>query len=136
MNNRYQSGTRKSKGKFEVVGGREVALRLPLPLLEAWEEWQAEVERLTGQQAGLEILCALLEDEVRRRVGPPHRPDPVTGCVGWGWQPISAPELTSARSNSVMALSGEPRFASVLIAMEKAWSDAVHDPYLNVGRRG
>lgn len=51
MNNRYQSGNRKSKGKFEVLGGRELAVRLPLPLAEVWEELQVEVERLTGKPA-------------------------------------------------------------------------------------
>jgi transposase-like protein len=73
-------------GKFEVINGRELAMRLPLPLVEVWEELQAEVERLTGA-AGLEILRALLEDEVRQRVGPPYRPDPGSGNRRWGQQP-------------------------------------------------
>ena len=30
-----------------MVAGRELAVRLPLPLVEVWEELQAEVERLT-----------------------------------------------------------------------------------------
>jgi hypothetical protein len=33
------------------------------------------VEELAGQ-AGLQILQAILEEEVSRRVGPPHRPNP------------------------------------------------------------
>ena len=61
-------------------------MRLPLPLVEVWEELQAEVERLTGE-AGLQILRAILEDEVTRRVGPPHQPDPATGNRRWGRQP-------------------------------------------------
>jgi transposase-like protein len=73
-------------GKFEVIGGRELAMRLPLPLVEVWEELQAEVERLTGA-AGLEILRAILEDEVSRRVGPPYRPAPGSGNRRWGQQP-------------------------------------------------
>ena len=36
---------------------------------------QAQVEELTGQ-AGLQILRAILENEVTRRVEPPHRPIP------------------------------------------------------------
>lgn len=86
MRKTYQSRTRKSTGKFEVIGGRELALRLPLPLVELWEELQAEVERLAGE-VGLKILHAILEEEVRQRVGPPHRPDPTGGRVRWGRQP-------------------------------------------------
>ena len=93
MRNRYQSKAGKSR-KFEVVGGpcgsaqgkRELALRLPLPLVEVWEELQAEVERLAGE-AGRKILHGILEDEVTRRLGPPHRPDPAAGAVRWGRQP-------------------------------------------------
>jgi transposase-like protein len=44
------------------------------------------VEQLTGQ-AGLQILRAILENEVTHRVGPPHRPNPTAGCVRWGKQP-------------------------------------------------
>src|SRR6201987_5053629 len=47
---------------------------------------QAQVEELTGH-AGLQILRAILENEVTRRVGPPHRPNPTAGCVRWGKQP-------------------------------------------------
>ncbi len=85
MSNRYQSKARKSRQKFEVVEGREVALRLPLPLAELWEELQAEVERLAGE-AGLKILRAILEDEVTQKVGPPYRPDPAAGARRWGRQ--------------------------------------------------
>ena len=80
MRNRYQRRSRKSmgseligrgrRGKFEIVAGRELEVRLPLPLVEMWEELQAEVERLAGE-AGLRILRAILDDEVRQRVGPP-----------------------------------------------------------------
>ncbi len=40
MKNTYQSRTRKSTGKFEVVGGRELAIHLPLPPAEVWEHLQ------------------------------------------------------------------------------------------------
>ncbi len=43
MSNRYQRRNAKSKGKFEVVAGRELQVRMPL--VEVWEELQAEVER-------------------------------------------------------------------------------------------
>jgi len=69
-----------------VVAGREIEVRLPLPLVEVWEELQADVERLAGE-AGLQILSAILQDEVRQRVGPPYRPDPVSGARRWGSQP-------------------------------------------------
>ena len=57
MRQRYQRTREKSKPKFEVVGGpcgsaqgkRELAVHLPLPLVEVWEELQAEVERLAGE---------------------------------------------------------------------------------------
>lgn len=86
MRNRYQGQAKKSNRKFEVVAGRELAVRVPLPLVEVWEELQAEVERLTGQ-AGLEILRAILEEEVRQRVGPPYRPHSAASCRRWGRQP-------------------------------------------------
>lgn len=86
MRNRYQRTRGKSKGKWQIVAGRELEVRMPLPLVEVWEELQAEVERLTGE-AGLQILGAILEDEVRRRVGPRHRPDLASGNQRWGRQP-------------------------------------------------
>src|SRR3972149_341417 len=73
---------------MQVIAGGELAVRLPLPLVEVWEELQAEVERLAGE-AGLQIVRALLEDEVRQRVGPPYRPDPAAGGQRWGGQPGS-----------------------------------------------
>ena len=86
MRNKYQSKDRKSNHKFEVVAGQELMVRVPLPIAEVWAELQAQVEALTGQ-AGLQILRAILENEVRSRVGPPHRPHPAAGCVRWGKQP-------------------------------------------------
>lgn len=76
----------KRGGKFEVVSGRELEVRMPLPLAEVWQELQAEVERLTGE-AGRQILRALLEDEVRQRVGPAYHPDAAQGSRRWGSQP-------------------------------------------------
>src|SRR5713101_1425047 len=86
MAERYQTSAKKSTKKFEVVGDRQLAVRLPLPLVEVWEELQPEVEHLTGL-AGLKIIRAVIEDEVGRRVGPRHRPDVESGCVRWGQQP-------------------------------------------------
>src|SRR4030095_14350752 len=83
---KYQRAVRKSNHKLEIVRGQELLVRVPLPMAEVWAEMQAQVERLTGQ-AGLQILQAILEDEVTRRVGPPHRPHPTAGCVRWGKQP-------------------------------------------------
>jgi len=65
----YQRKERKSNHKFEVVGGQELTVQVPLPLAEVWAEIQTQVEELTGQ-AGLQILRAILENEVTRRVGP------------------------------------------------------------------
>jgi hypothetical protein len=59
MAERYQSSAKKSTKKFEVMGSKEVAVRLP-PLVEVWEELQREVERLTG-------LAGLQHDGVRHR---------------------------------------------------------------------
>jgi len=82
----YQRKAHKSNHKFEVVGGRELMVRVPLPMAEVWAEMQAKVEELAGR-AGLQILRAILENEVTQRVGPPHRPNPSAGCVRWGKQP-------------------------------------------------
>ena len=83
MRKKYQSKEHKSNHKFEIVRGQELLVRVPLPMAEVWAEMQAQVEKLTGQ-AGLQILRAILEDEVTRRVGPPHRPNPSAGRVRWG----------------------------------------------------
>jgi hypothetical protein len=42
-------------------------VRVPLPMAEVWAEMQAQVEELTGQ-AELQILRAILENEVTHRV--------------------------------------------------------------------
>jgi putative transposase len=81
----YQRKERKSNHKFEVEQGQELLVRVPLPMAEVWAEMQAQVEELTGQ-AGLQILRAILQNEVTRRVGPPHRPNPTAGCMCWGKQ--------------------------------------------------
>jgi len=62
-------------------------LEVPLPMVEVWEELQAQVEPLTGQ-ADLRIIGTILENEVTRRVGPPHRPDAASGA---GAQQCCAP---------------------------------------------
>jgi putative transposase len=82
----YQGTLSKSKRKFELIGKQELLVQVPLPMAEVWEELQAQVEQLTGQ-AGLRIIGTILEEEVTRRVGPPHRPDPTCGAVRWGRQP-------------------------------------------------
>jgi putative transposase len=86
VRNKYQRKERKSIHKLEEVKGQELLVRVPLPMAEVWAEMQAKVEELAGQ-AGLQILRAILENEVGRRVGPPHRPNPSAGCVRWGKQP-------------------------------------------------
>ena len=59
---------------------------VPLPMAEVRAEMQAQAEEL-ARQAGLQVLRAILENEVTRRVGPPHRPNPSADCVRWGKQP-------------------------------------------------
>ncbi len=86
MRKTYQGTQSKSKQKFAVVGDRQLAVRLPLPLVEVWEELQPEVEHLTGL-AGLKIIRAVIEEEVTRRVGPRHQPAVESNCVRWGQQP-------------------------------------------------
>src|ERR1700691_4751388 len=83
---RYQSSAKKSNRKFEVVGARQLAVHLPLPLVELWEELQPQVEQLAGL-AGLQIIRGVIEEEVTRRVGPRYQPDPASSCVRWGQQP-------------------------------------------------
>jgi hypothetical protein len=109
----YQGMKDKSKPKFEVLGKREMLVEVPLPMVEVWEELQAQVEQLTGQ-AGLRIIGTILENEVTRRVGPPYRPDPASGAVRWGRQPgyvvfggrreSSAQRETLARRRTSLAL--------------------------------
>ena len=111
MKKKYQSKERKSNHKFEVVGGQELLVRVPLPMAEVWAEMQAKVEELAGQ-AGLQILQAILEEEVRRRVGPPHRPNPSAGCVRWGKQPgyvVFAGQKVSLERPRVRTHAGQRR---------------------------
>jgi transposase-like protein len=68
------------------MGNGKLLVEMPLPMVEVWEELQTQVEQLTGH-AGLQIIGTILEEEVARRVGPPHRPDPASRCVRWGRQP-------------------------------------------------
>jgi putative transposase len=82
---KYQTSAKKSNRKFELLGSKEVAMSLPLPLVQVWEELQPEVEHLTGL-AGLKIIRAVIEDEVMRRVGPRHHPGVERGCLRWGQQ--------------------------------------------------
>jgi transposase-like protein len=86
MAEKYQTCAKKSTKKFEVVGRKELAVSVPLPLVEVWEELQPEVEQLTGL-AGLQIIRAVIEDEVTRRVGPRYQPCAETSCRRWGQQP-------------------------------------------------
>ena len=86
MKKNYQGTREKSKGKFEVIGKQELLVQVPLAMVEVWEELQAKVEELTGQ-AGLKIIGAILENEVTRRVGAPHHPDPAAEALRWGQQP-------------------------------------------------
>ncbi len=86
MRKTYQGTGSKSNQKFEVMGSGKLLVEMPLPMVEVWEELQTQVEQLTGH-AGLQIIGTILEEEVARRVGPPHRPDPATSCVRWGRQP-------------------------------------------------
>jgi hypothetical protein len=121
MAERYQSSAKKSMRKFEVVGERQLAVRLPLPLVEVWEELQPRVEQLTGEE-GLQILRAILEDEVTRRVGPPHRPDPTSSAVRWGRQPgyvvftgqkvaVTRPRVRTREERTILPFS-RPRYFS------------------------
>ena len=86
LKEKYQRKERKSNHKFEVVGGQELLVRVPLPIAEVWAEMQAQVEELTGK-AGLQILRAILENEVTHRVGPPRWPNPSDGCFPQRAQP-------------------------------------------------
>src|SRR5579864_5906994 len=93
-----------------------------------WAEMQARVEELAGQ-AGLQILRAILENEVTRRVGPPHRPNPSAGCVRWGKQPgyvvfSEGPGGTTAGANARRPRSGVGKLSSVAAGREIATSRA------------
>jgi putative transposase len=86
MAEKYQTCAKKSTKKFEVLGKKALAVSVPLPLVEVWEELQPEVEHLTGL-AGLQIIRAVIEDEVTRRVGPRYQPASEGNCLRWGQQP-------------------------------------------------
>ncbi|SRR5712692_5280286 len=83
MRNRYRRKERKSN-PFEVVAGRELEARMPL--VEVWEELQAEVERLTGRRA-----CRFCEPSSKTRCGSgwdhPYQLAPREANRRWGRQP-------------------------------------------------
>ena len=83
MAEKYQTYAQKSTKKFEVLGRKTLAVNVPLPLVEVWEQLQPEVEQLT-ERAGLQIIRAVIEDEVTRRVGPQYQPAGEGGCLRWG----------------------------------------------------
>lgn len=85
MNQTYQRKQRKSKEKRNSVEIGE-GIHLPLPLVEVWEQLQASVEELSGQ-VGKQIMCAILEEEVRQKVGERHHPQKTGQNVRWGRQP-------------------------------------------------
>src|SRR5437867_12985823 len=85
MAEKYQRCAKKSTKKFELLGRKEVAVRLPLPLVAMWEELQPEVEHLTGL-GGLKIIRAVIEDEAPSRVGPRYRHTYDQSCLRWGHQ--------------------------------------------------
>ncbi len=92
MKKNYQRKERKSNHKFEVVRGQELLVRVPLPMAEVWAEMQAQVEELTGQ-AGLQILRAILENEVTRRI-----------CgLRWTEDPTGTPAGTNPRGPNLTA---------------------------------
>jgi hypothetical protein len=66
MAERCQRRPKKSTKKIEVLATKELAVSLPLPLVEVWEELQPEVEHLTGL---MKIISAVIEDEVTHRRG-------------------------------------------------------------------
>lgn len=86
MRKTHQRTQDKSKQEFEVIGKPGVVGGGAAADGEVWEELQAQVEQLTGH-AGLRIIGTILEEEVTRRLGPPHRPDPALSRVRWGRQP-------------------------------------------------
>ena len=56
MAEKYQTLAKKSTKKFEVLGRKELAMSVPLALVEVWEDLQEGVEPLTGI-AGLKIIA-------------------------------------------------------------------------------
>jgi hypothetical protein len=44
----YQRKAHKSNHKFEVVGGQELLMRIPLPMAELWAEMQVRLRALIG----------------------------------------------------------------------------------------
>ena len=86
MRKTYQGTSSKSKQNFQLLRSQQLAVHVPLPLVEVWEELQPEVEDLTGL-AGLKIIRAVIEDEVTRRVGTRYQQAVESGCVRCGQQP-------------------------------------------------
>lgn len=85
MNKTYQRKPAKSKDKKNSQELGE-GISLPLPLIEVWEKLQARVEKLSGEM-GKQIMCAILEEEVRQKVGERHHPQKTGQNMRWGRQP-------------------------------------------------
>ena len=96
MRKTYQGRTSKANQKFEGSrkGGGDGAGSC-CRMGELWEELQAEVEQLTGQ-AGLQIIRAMLEDELKPAPGTiaAARGDRESGALGPTGRPRHFPVLS------------------------------------------
>jgi hypothetical protein len=96
VRNKYQRKERKSNHKFEIVRGQELLVRVLLPMAESVGR---DVEELTGQ-ARLQILCAILENEVASistTTATSIRPHPGAAALHYPWrmQAVRPPVLDS-----------------------------------------
>ena len=76
MKKTYQGMKDKSKGKFGVLGERELLVEVSLPMVEAWEELQAQVEgsaALPNPQAAQRGRASAKERASRLRPQNPQR---------------------------------------------------------------
>jgi len=85
VRNKYQRKDRKSNHKFEIVRGQELLVAGAVADGRGMGG-DASAGGRADRASRLQILRAILENEVTHRVGPPHRPHPTAGCVRWGKQ--------------------------------------------------
>ena len=85
MRKNYQGKPGKSKGKFEVLGRKEVSVQVPLPLVEVSEDLQPRVEQLTGEADGGRFAGdSGRRGNAARRATAPAGPESRVPCAGGG----------------------------------------------------
>ena len=101
MRKNYQGKPVKSKGKFEVLGRKEVSVQVSLPLVEVWEGPEPRVEQLSGEAEDADFSGRSGRRGHAARSATAQSRAPASGAVRWGRRPgyviFSGPKVAVTR---------------------------------------